>query len=73
MKLPVTDQLLWDIYNFIEGLSDVHEIFASKTWSEVLCPELRQFRHEYGKKMDRKRFSRLIHYLKKRGYIKIKN
>src|SRR3990167_2143423 len=70
MKLPITDQLLWDIYNFIEKTSDIHDIFSPKPWKEILCP---QFHREYDKKMDRQRFSRLICYLKKKGYIKIKN
>ena len=65
MKLPVTDQLLWDIYNFVEELGDVHDIFAPRTWKDILCPEMRQIRRAYDKKMSRQRFSRLAHYLKK--------
>lgn len=73
MKLPVTDQLLWDIYNFVEKLSDVHDVFTPRTWKDILCPEMRQIWRAYDKKMSRQRFSRLAHYLKKNGYIKIKN
>jgi len=73
VKLPVTDKFLWDIYNFIEELSDLHRGFAAKSWTDILYPEISRPRYEYGKKMDRERFSRLVYYLKKNGYIKIKN
>ena len=73
MRLPITDKFLWDIYNAIEGLSDFHHGFAAKSWTDILYPEVSRSRHKYGKKMDRKKFSRLVYYLKKNGYIKIKN
>jgi phenylacetic acid degradation operon negative regulatory protein len=73
MKLPFTDKFLWDLYNFLEKIGDIHDIFALRPWNEVWNLELHKFRHEYKKRQGRKNFSQLIYYLKKKGFIKIKN
>ncbi len=73
MRLPITDKFLWDLYNFLEKLGDIQDIFAPRPWNEVWCPELHKLRYEYEKKKDRKRFSQFIYSLKEKGYIKIKN
>ena len=73
MKLPITDKFLLDLYDFLEKLGDAHNIFALRSWDEIWCPQLYEFRCKYRKKQERKNFSRLIYYLKKKGYIKIKN
>ncbi|MDI6602754.1 MAG: CRISPR-associated endonuclease Cas2 [Patescibacteria group bacterium] len=73
MKLFITDKFLWDLYSFLEKISDIYDIFAPRPWREVWCPELHKFWYERRKRQDRKNFSQLIYYLKKKGYIKIKN
>jgi len=73
MRLPLTDQFLWDLYNFLEKLGDIHDILIPRPWKEVWNLEFHQFRYEYSKKQERKNFSQLIYYLKKKGLIKIKN
>lgn len=73
MKLPVTDQFLLKVYSFIEEADRAYDIFAHRTLKEALCPDLFQMRREYGRKQDRRRFSQLISYLKRNGYIAIKN
>lgn len=73
MKLPFTDKFLWDLYDFLEKIGDIHDIFAPRPWREVWCPELHKFRYKYNKKQERKNFSRFIYYLKRKGFIKIKN
>lgn len=73
MKLPLTDKFLWELYNFLEKTEIVHEILAPRPWKEIWSPELRQFRSELRKKQRGKIFSQFIYYLKKKGYIKIKN
>ncbi|MBI1971489.1 MAG: hypothetical protein HYS52_01405 [Candidatus Wildermuthbacteria bacterium] len=40
---------------------------------EVLFPELFKMRREYKRKLERKHFGQFLNYLKKRGYIQIKN
>jgi len=73
MRLPFSDKLLWDLYDFLEKISDINDIIAPRPWREVWCPELHKFRYKYRKKQQRKNFSQLIYYLKRKGYIKIKN
>jgi len=73
MKLPFTDKFLWDLYDFLEKWGDIYDIFAPRPWKEVWSPELHRFRYEWSKKEEKKKFSQLIYYLKKKGYIKIKN
>jgi len=73
MKLPFTDKFLWDLHNFLQSIDDIHNIFAIRPWAEVWSPELHKFRHEYVKKQRRKDINKVIYYLKRKGYIKIKN
>ncbi|MDD5145294.1 MAG: hypothetical protein PHF44_00370 [Candidatus Pacebacteria bacterium] len=73
MKFPVTDRFLWDLYDFLEKAGDIYDVFLARPWKEVWSPELHKFRYEWKKKKDRKLFSRLVYYLKKKGYIKTKN
>jgi len=73
MRLPFTDKFLWDLYNFIEEIDETFELFYPRTMKEVWFPDLYKLRRNYGRKEDRQQFSQLIYYLKKKGYIKIKN
>ena len=73
MRLPFTDKFLWDLYNFVEKIGDIYDIFSPRPWREVWCPEFHKFRYRFEKKEERKKFSQFIYYLKKKGYIKIKN
>lgn len=54
-------------------MGDIYDIFTPRPWREVWCPELHKFRYEWEKKREKKNFSQLIYYFKKKGYIKIKN
>jgi len=73
MRLPFTDKFLWDLYNFIEKIDKTFELFYPRTMKEVWFPDLYKLKRGYGRKKDRQQFSQLIYYLKKKGYIKIKN
>lgn len=73
MKLPVSDKFLLDLYNFLEKMGDIYDVVSARPWREVWNPEFHKFRYQYQKKQERRNFSRLIYYLKKKGYIKIKN
>lgn len=73
MKLPISDQFLLDLYNFVEKAGDIADIFAPRPWREIWNPELHDFRYQQSKQRQKKQFSRLIYNLKKNGYIKIKN
>lgn len=73
MRLPLTDKFLLDLYNFIEKIDKVFDLFAPRTMKEVWYPDSYKLRRKYERKITRKQFSRLIYYLKNQGYIKIKN
>lgn len=72
MRLPITEKFLWTIYNIIETFDRLHEPFALRSWREIVYPELFKRKREWGRKMDRKKFAKLIYYLKKKGWIRIK-
>jgi len=75
MKIPITDKFLWDLYKLIETSGDVlNTVFPPiPTMKEAIYPDLRKFRREYEKRKLRKNFSQFIYYLKRQGYIKVKN
>jgi phenylacetic acid degradation operon negative regulatory protein len=73
MKLPLSDKFLWDLYNFLEKVGDIYDLLSPRPWREVWSPQLHKFRYEYEKKQTRKRFTYFVNYLKRKGYIKIKN
>jgi len=73
MKLPITDKFLWSLYNLVEKIDRIYEFLGPKTMKEVICPDVYKMKREWERKQARKNFSKLVHYLKKRGFIKIKN
>lgn len=74
MRSPITDKFLWDLYNLIEKIDKTFDLFAPRwTMKEALYPDFYKLKRNYERKIDRKQFSRLIYYLKKKGYIKIEN
>jgi len=71
MKFPITDQFLWLIYNYAEKISTPLDIFKIRTFSQVaLIGE--DFWKNIERKRSRKQFAQFVYYLKKNGYIKIK-
>lgn len=73
MKLPFTDKFLWEMYDLLGKGGDLYYFIAPRTMKEACCPELRRLRYKYNKKQSKEHFSQFIYYLKKKGYIKIKN
>lgn len=73
MRIPVTDKFLWSLYNFIEGVDKTFDFGIPRSMREGIdFWSLRQ-KHKWWRINDRKKFSKLIYYLKKKGLIKIKN
>lgn len=74
MKLPITDEFLWDLYEFYEASSNFLDDFSQlSNISPTYIPELAKAKQIYENKKARTRFSQFIYYLKKQGYIKIKS
>lgn len=70
VKLPITEQFLWDVYNILEELGRIGGVFGPHSLKEVGFPELRQMRHEARRRYGRRNFAQLIYYLKKKELIK---
>jgi len=73
MRIPITDQFLLNLYNFIEKLDKTFDLFAPRTMKEAFYPDIYKLRKKYARKRTKKQFTKLIYYLKNKGYIKIKN
>jgi len=73
MKIPVTDKFLWSLYNFIEDVGRTLDFGIPKSMREGIDFWSVKQKHECWRVADRKKFSKLIYYLKKKGLIKIKN
>ncbi len=73
MKIPVTDQFLWDLHAFLEKAGDVsHVMFRSRrtmgyTYAEN--PVIAKYRHA----RSAKKFTWLVNYLKQHNYIAVEN
>lgn len=74
MKLPITNQFLWDIYRAIDTASDVIR-FVTKppTMSNYLPGPKNPIFDKYRKEKNKRKVNDLIYYLKAKGYIKVKN
>jgi hypothetical protein len=74
MRLPLTDKFIWDLYNLLEEIDKTLDLFAPpRSIKEAWFPDFYKLKRNYDRKIERKQFSRLIYYLKRKGYIKIKN
>ena len=71
MRLSLTDKFLWDVYNFLSGMHDKIDPIISPyptSIARLILPNT-----PLAKKYSRQQFSKLVSYLKKQGYIKIKS
>ncbi len=75
MKLPITDQFLWDIFNAMSQTEDKLRflIHPPRTWKDVFWDTDSPIYRKYYKILNSQRFSQLIYHLKKNNFIKIKN
>lgn len=75
MKLSLTDEFLWDVYSFLEKTGDVAKVlFPTKFSMRNMLPGPKNPVFEkYRKAKNRQQFNKLIYYLKKNNFIKVKN
>lgn len=75
MRLPITDQFLWMVYEFFEATKEVlepPEIFKLRSFSNI--PSLGEgYWKQLEKKRNRRQFAQFVNHLKRQGYIKIAN
>ncbi len=73
MRLFITDEFLWDLYNFISDSGDIFSSILKYPTMRNSLPGLENpIFGKYKKEKGAKNFSKLIYYLKTKGYIKIK-
>ncbi len=74
MKLSVTEAFLWDVYKFLEGSGNVlGVIFNPHPRIGDFWAEKNPIFKKYQKDLGRRNFGKLIYYLKKNNFIKVKN
>ncbi len=73
MKITITDKFLWDVYNFLEESgNDFSFVFSGYPSMKKSLPG-DSIAKIYRNAKNRRKFNKLIHYAKSRGYIKVKN
>lgn len=74
MKLAITDQFLWDIFNAMSRVEDGFRflVHPPRTWGDVFYDADDPIYQKYHKTLNSRKFSRLIYYLKKNNFIKVK-
>ena len=75
MKIPITDQFLLDVYQELEKIGDIGHFFLHdrRTMRDVFKGIDTPWEGRYVKDFSREQFAKLIYYLKKNNYIKVKN
>jgi len=77
MKIPITDKLLWDIYNFLGPIRNTADILlvprTPYRFARRILNEQNPIFKKYKAGMSSQRFNKLIYRLKKNNWIKVKN
>jgi len=83
MKLKLTEKFLWDIYKLIKFKDELMDMLWSNKWYgikdpfEMIWPDLYGVKDDYWKKYNDKRkkerWYKMISYLRKKGYLNIKD
>ena len=75
IKLSITDQFLWDIYNELEKVGDVAHFFLRprRTMGDIRQDSDAPWNRRYLKELSREQFAKLLYYLKRKNYIRVKN
>lgn len=73
MKIPVTDQFLWDLYAFLENAGDIsHALLRRRRTMSDIYPEnpvIAKYRHM----QSARQFTWLVNYLKQNNYIQVES
>ncbi len=74
-KLPITDQFLWDILNTLSSVEDAGRFIfhPARSMGDVGMGVDDPIYQKYRKILKPREFSKLIYWLKRNNYIKVKN
>jgi hypothetical protein len=74
MKLPITDQFLYDLYDFLKPAGEVvHLVTRRPKLGEALFVPGNPVYEKYRKARNRRNFNNLVYYLKRKNFIKSAN
>ena len=75
MKLPITDQFLWDVFSAMSQTEDALRflIHPPRTWRDVCLDANHPIYLKYYKILSPKQCRQLIYYLKKNNFVKVEN
>lgn len=75
MKLPITDQFLWDMCKFLDNTEDAFRFIfhPARNWSEVSISSDDPIYRKYRKVLKSEQLKKLIYYLKKNNFIRAEN
>ncbi len=71
MKLPITDQILWSVFTFLNKIDQAYNSFNPGSLKNAVSPELSEIRRKIKSQRHEKYFSQVIYYLKQKGYIRV--
>jgi len=72
MKLPITDEFLWEIFHLSQKVTDVFHFLGFRSWKEVFVPPQFSLQRIYEKRKAKTEFKQFINYLVKKDLIKVK-
>lgn len=70
IRLPITEQFLWDVYGVLEELGRIGEVLGPRSVREIGFSEIRILRNERRRVYNRKSLAKLVYYLKKKEIIR---
>lgn len=73
MRLSITDKFLWDIYNVLHGTSEVMRFMLNPRDIKFMPGSQNPVFAKYRKEKGAREFAKLIYYLKRKNYIRIKD
>ena len=74
MKIPISDQFLWDAYNVLEEIREItYPLFHRRAGYPMLPAQINPVVEKYRRIRNKKQFNKLIYYLKVNNYIRVNN
>ena len=74
MKIPITDKFLYDVYDFLKPADEAIYLIARRSkLGEMLFVPGNTVYEKYRKDKNKRNFNNLIHYLKRKNFIKSAN
>ncbi len=75
MKVPISDQFLWELYNILQSAGEVADFIFSSPYKKgrILTGGQNPVFRKYRRDMGAQKFNKLVYYLKTKNYITVKS